>query len=257
MTGARFAAFLAVPVFLGVVPAQSQNLRQSGTALLAEDTRAMQTNDRANPAMFWVKEGEQIWSTAPGEGGKSCAGCHGPAASSMRGVATRYPANNSGVLHPLDLSGRIQACRTGRQQAAAWPQESRPLLAITSYVALQSRGLPIMPPAERGLQAHIAAGAALFQRRIGQLDLSCAQCHDDNWGKSLGGSLIPQAHPTGYPIYRLEWQGVGSLQRRLRTCMAGVRAEPYAYGAPELIDLEIYLMQRAAGMTLETPAVRP
>ena len=66
----------------------------------------------------------------------------------------------------------------------------------------------------------------------GQLNLSCAQCHDDNWGKRLAGSVIPQAHPNGYPIYRLEWQSVGSLQRRLRNCIFGMRAEPFAFGAP-------------------------
>ena len=67
----------------------------------------------------------------------------------------------------------------------------------------------------------------------------------------------PQAHPTGYPLYRLEWQGLGSLQRRLRNCLVGIRAEPYAYGAPEFVDLELYLMWRASGMKIETPAVRP
>jgi sulfur-oxidizing protein SoxA len=100
-------------------------------------------------------------------------------------------------------------------------------------------------------------GHGLFNQRIGQLNLSCAQCHDDNWGKSLAGNKIPQAHPTGYPIYRLEWQSVGSLQRRLRNCMIGMRAEPYAYGAPEYVAMELYLMWRARGMTVETPAVRP
>ena len=64
-------------------------------------------------------------------------------------------------------------------------------------------------------------------------------------------------HPTGYPLYRLEWQSVGSLQRRLRGCMSGIRAEPYAYGAPEFAALELYLMDRARGLKLETPAVRP
>ena len=107
------------------------------------------------------------------------------------------------------------------------------------------------------LDERTEAGRALFNRRQGQLNLACAQCHDDNWGKQLAGTTIPQAHPTGYPIYRLEWQGVGSLQRRLRNCMIGVRAEPYPYGSPELVDLEAYLMWRARGMKLETPAVRP
>jgi sulfur-oxidizing protein SoxA len=100
-------------------------------------------------------------------------------------------------------------------------------------------------------------GGELFRRRQGQLNLSCSQCHDDNWGKRLAGAVIPQGHPTGYPVYRLEWQSLGSLQRRLRNCMIGVRAEPYEYGAPEAVALELYLMERARGMPIETPAVRP
>ena len=83
----------------------------------------------------------------------------------------------------------------------------------------------------RGWQPCARAGRALFEQRMGQLDLSCAHCHDAAAGRRLGGSPIPQAHPTGYPIYRLEWQGLGSLQRRLRDCLSGVRAEPFAWGA--------------------------
>ena len=131
------------------------------------------------------------------------------------------------------------------------------MLALTAYVAMQSRGEPIAPPADPRLQPFIDKGRAAFNQRQGQLNLSCAQCHDDNWGKHLAGNTVPQAHPTGYPIYRLEWQSLGSLQRRLRNCMIGLRAEPYAYGAPEYVDMEVYLMWRARGMTMETPAVRP
>jgi len=71
------------------------------------------------------------------------------------------------------------------------------------------------------------------------------------------GVSASQGHPTGYPLYRLEWQSLGSLQRRLRNCVIGVRAEPYEYGAPENVALELYLMERARGMVIETPAVRP
>lgn len=78
-----------------------------------------------------------------------------------------------------------------------------------------------------------------------------------NWDKKLAGSPITQAHPTGYPIYRLEWQSLGSLQRRLRACITGIRAQAYDFGAPELVDLELYLMSRARGMKMEIPAVRP
>ena len=131
------------------------------------------------------------------------------------------------------------------------------MLALSAYVGLQSRGLPVTPDEDARLAPARARGAALYERRQGQLDLSCAICHDANAGGRLGGTAIPQAHPTGYPLYRLEWQGLGSLQRRLRNCMTGVRAEPYALGAPEWVELELFLMQRAAGMPVETPAVRP
>ncbi len=99
--------------------------------------------------------------------------------------------------------------------------------------------------------------ARYSSQRQGQLNLACANCHDDNWDKRLAGSAITQGHPTGYPIYRLEWQSLGSLQRRLRDCMAGIRAQAYDYGAPELVELELYLMSRARGMPMESPAVRP
>jgi sulfur-oxidizing protein SoxA len=114
------------------------------------------------------------------------------------------------------------------------------------------------PSRRRSTRVSIRArGEVLFHQPMGQLALSCAQCHDANAGRRLAGSVIPQAHPTGYPIYRLEWQRVGSLARRVRGCMIGVRAEPFADDAPESVELELYLKQRAAGMPVEIPAVRP
>jgi sulfur-oxidizing protein SoxA len=129
--------------------------------------------------------------------------------------------------------------------------------AGTAYVANQSRGLPIRIAHDPQTRPHIDAGREVFARRQGQLNLFCAQCHDDNWGQRLAGVPIPQAHPSGYPLYRLEWQGIGSLRRRLRNCLVGMRAEPYPSDAPEIVDLELYLAWRANGLPIETPAVRP
>jgi sulfur-oxidizing protein SoxA len=147
-------------------------------------------------------------------------------------------------------------CRVEQQQASLLAPESKELLALTAYIAHQSRGLPIESNDPR-LEPTIAAGREIFERRQGQLNLACAHCHNDNRGRKLAGITVPQAHPTGYPLYRLEWQTLGSLQRRLRNCMIGMRAESYAYGSPEFLALEAFLMWRARGMPVETPAVRP
>ncbi|MES2992688.1 MAG: sulfur oxidation c-type cytochrome SoxA [Pseudomonadota bacterium] len=231
--------------------------RRSGYDDMTPQLQAMQRDDAANPAMLGVADGAALWQRAPAAGQPSCASCHGDAAVAMRGVAARYPAFDAARDRPVTLAQRINACRVDRQRAPALAPESEALLGLEAFVAMQSRGLPIAPPADARLQPHRARGEALFNQRMGQLDFSCAQCHDDHAGRRLGGATIPQAHPTGYPIYRLEWQGLGSLQRRLRSCMTGVRAEPFAPGAPEWVELELYLAQRAAGMKIETPAVRP
>jgi sulfur-oxidizing protein SoxA len=231
--------------------------RRSTYEQMGRETRAMQDDDTANPATFWVLEGETAWNQKTGAANKACSECHGDAAATMKGVAARHPAPDKKTGRVVNLEQRINACRVDRQQAKPLAYESRELLALTSFIAKQSRGMPIDIIPTAASKTNIDAGRALYNRKIGQIDLSCAQCHDQNWGRHLAGNPIPQAHPTGYPIYRLEWQGVGSLQRRLRNCMTGLRAELYAFGSQELVDLEYYLMWRARGMKLETPAVRP
>jgi len=231
--------------------------RKSGYEFMSQETRALQDDAATGPAAFALLEGESLWNRREGSAGKSCADCHGDARAKMAGVAARYPAFDPRAGKPLTLEQRIVQCRRDNQQAPALAPESRELLALAAHVGLASRGIAIAPDPHPGAQAHREAGQAIFQRRMGQLNLSCAQCHDDNWGKSLAGARIPQGHPTGYPIYRLEWQAMGSLTRRLRSCMTGVRATPHAWGSAEMVDLEMYLMQRAAGMKVETPAVRP
>lgn len=244
---------LCVIVSLGA----AGDARRSGFDFMTPQTQAIQRDDAQNPAMLWVQEGAAAWERNAGSAGRACIDCHGAAATSMKGVATRYPTFDSATQRPITLAQRINACVVDRQHTVPLAPESQELLALESFVAMQSRGLPIAPSDDPRLVPFRDRGEKLYRQRIGQLDLSCAQCHDERAGGRLAGAVIPQAHPTGYPIYRLEWQGLGSLQRRLRGCIAGVRAEPFPFGAVELTELELYLAQRAAGMNMETPAVRP
>jgi L-cysteine S-thiosulfotransferase len=231
--------------------------RRSGFDFMTPQTQAMQRDDTLNPGLLWIEGGRLLWQQPAGENGLSCVSCHGDGAASMRGVAARYPAFDETSQRPIDLQGRIDQCRHDRQKAPPLAPESEELLSLSAYVASQSRGMPIAPPDDERLTPFRERGRQLFERRLGQLDLSCSQCHDGHWGQRLGGSTIPQAHPTGYPIYRLEWQGLGSLQRRFRNCLIGVRAESFDFGAPDYVELELYLMARAQGLPMETPAVRP
>ena len=232
--------------------------RRSGYADLGRDSKAMQDDDTANPATLWVLDGEVLWNQKASAAGRSCADCHGDATISMKGVAARYPAfspahngaDRSRAAHqPVPHRASTGDAVAVRKSRPAWRS---PYTSVASRAACRSR-----KRATSGSSLSSSRGRELFTRRQGQINLSCAQCHDDNWGKRIAGALLPQGHPNGYPIYRLEWQGLGSLQRRLRNCLFGLRAELYAFGSSELVALELFLMQRARGMTIETPAVRP
>lgn len=223
--------------------------RRSGRDTMSPALRTLQADDAQHPAQLALALGRELW----GQGAKSCASCHGEP-EKLRGVATRYPAWDQGLV---DLPGRIQRCRMRHQQQPAWAPEAEPLLALTALVAQQSRGLPLAPPRGPELDAAAKQGQRLYTTRIGALNLSCAQCHDERAGLRLGGSLIPQAHVDDYPVYRLEWQTLGSLQRRLRGCLNGVRATVWDWDSAELLALEVHLARRSAGLTMQPPGVRP
>jgi L-cysteine S-thiosulfotransferase len=256
--GHRLAVGFALALAAGASAAQAAGAQSgSGFAMMSPQTQAMQRDDSLNPGLLWVKDGEALWSRTETAGQRSCAGCHGAVETAMRGVAARYPAFDALLRQPLDLAGRINLCRVRHQQLPAWTFEGPELLAVEALLALQSRGLAMSPPADAALAPFRERGAALFKQRFGQLDLSCSSCHDALAGRRLGGSMIPPADPLPYPAYRLQWQSLGSLQRRIRNCMTGVRAEPFAYGDAELIELGLHLASRARGLTVEAPGVRP
>src|SRR6185436_12898685 len=128
---------------------------------------AMQDDEATGPAVFWLLDGEALWKRQEGPAGAACASCHG--AGSMKGVATRYPKVESG--RAVNLEQQINRCRTGQQKAAPLAYESRELLALTAYVARQSRGMPIAIEWNEATAPALEAGRAAFNRRQGQLNL--------------------------------------------------------------------------------------
>jgi sulfur-oxidizing protein SoxA len=230
--------------------------RRSGYSYLGEETRALQDDAFANPGLLWVERGQMLWSAPDGALSKSCADCHGDPADSMTRVRARYPAYDRALGKPVDLEQRINRCRTQHMQASPWPWESEELLAMTALIGLQSQGLPVEVETSGPMAPHFERGRAFWFQRRGQLDLACSHCHDDLAGRHLYGDVISQGQSNGFPVYRMLWQTLGSLQRMFRWCNTSVRAEPYPFGADEYVDLEVYLAWRGRGLPVETPAVR-
>jgi sulfur-oxidizing protein SoxA len=254
----RVAALLAYCAAISIHAAEPQRPSplKGGIEFQGADVRAMQADAFGNPATLWVERGAALWKEKRGAKAIACADCHGADAASMKGVAVRYPRYSPSLGRVVDLDQRIGACVVDNQRAPALAHESQELLSLSAFVASLSRGMAIAPDASRESDAVFEKGRALYFERQGQLNLACTNCHDGSWGRTLLAETISQGHPADWPAYRLEWQAMGTLERRLRACYLGVRAEMPAYGSEDLVSLEVYLSRRARGLVSEAPGVR-
>src|SRR5262249_44382448 len=141
-----------------------ESKKRSGSEFMGRELRAMQDEDAANPGMLAVLDGEALWRRAEGKTAKSCASCHGASEASIKGAAAHYPRSARALGRPVDLEQRINLCRTGRQEAPALPFDSPELLALTAYVARQSKGQPIAIADDPQTQPFIAGGREIFER---------------------------------------------------------------------------------------------
>ena len=240
---------------LAAEPKRPEPLK-SGIDFSGAEVRALQQDDFSSPAMLWITRGEKLWNEPAGKSEKSCAGCHQDARASMKGVSAKYPKVDPGTARLTNIEGRINQCRERNQQTAPLRYESDELLALTAYVGMQSRGVPVNVVIDPQNQRNFRRGADIFYTRMGQMNLACTHCHDRNFGRKLLNDTISQGHGNPYPVYRLEWQTMGSLHRRLRACFFGVRAELPPAGSQDLLDLELFLAWRSQGLIVETPGVR-
>ena len=217
----------------------------SGSEFLNPETRALQEDPFANPGYLWVERGAALWSEA------DCARCHG--LSEVR--ASRFPRYDAANDALIDLPGRINRCRA-LHGASPWPRETEPVLSLSAFLLNRARGTPVEPAVDPRAERFRRAGEAFFHRRRGQLDLSCANCHDGLAGLRLRGERVSQGQTNGYPTYRLLWGTLASTHRMFRWCNEAVRSEPFPLGSAEYVNLEYFLRHRGRGLPLETPAVR-
>ncbi|AZO80278.1 MULTISPECIES: sulfur oxidation c-type cytochrome SoxA [unclassified Bosea (in: a-proteobacteria)] len=242
-------------VLIALAGAAGADEIKPGSAFLSPQMHQQQEDEARNPGWLWVEQGEELFSRREGAA-PSCISCHADPKQSLRGAAARYPQVDTDSGKLINLEGRIEQCRVGRQKQPAFGYESQDLLGLTAYVASLSKGMPLSVSAEGVAKPFYEAGKSFYERRQGQLNLACTQCHDGLVGQKLRGDTISHGVGTGYPVYRLEWNGLGSLHRRLRACSLGVRATQFDYGSDDYLALELYLAVRAKGLALEAPGLR-
>ena len=228
----------------------------SGWLFREAETRALEEDSFDNPGMLTVEDGNTVCNTVEGTAGKSCASCHGDVAESMKGVGANYPKWDAASNKPIDIELQINKCRKNEMGAEPYKFDDPGQVALTTLIKHQSLGLPVSVDLSKGdMQKWWEKGKEVYYTRTGQLNMSCATCHEVNMGKLIRADHLSQGQINGFPTYRLN-NGMVSVQNRFRGCIRDTRATiPKAF-SDELMALEVYVTWRGSGLSVETPAVR-
>lgn len=225
----------------------------SGWRFRSTETQALETDDFDNPAMIFVDQGIDLFEKVDGTKGQSCSSCHEDVAD-FAGLRTQLPRVQDGEL--TSMENLVNTCRTDRMGAEAWKWSSTNMTAMTALIGLQSRGMPMDVAIDGDAAPYWQQGKDLYYARVGQLDMSCSSCHEDNYGVMIRADHLSQGQINGFPTYRLKNAKLNSIHNRFKGCMKNIRATPFAEGGAEFKALELYLASRGEGLSVETPSVR-
>jgi sulfur-oxidizing protein SoxA len=163
-----------------------------------------------------------------------------------------------------DLDSELEAIKLHEQAVRDWYLPNSNMEVLVTYVAGKSRGAKIDVPAARPEEAQMnAVGEALFFRRSGPLDFSCATCHSQPDRRirlqEVHDFLVPadaRAVLVLWPAYRVSQGSVWTMERRLMDCMRQMRWPEPRYLSEALIALQVFLQKQANGGVMEAPGIK-
>ncbi len=229
----------------------------NGPYSMNEDMRRQwQEKEEFPPYEFALEAGKEMFSK-PFKNGKSYADCF---ANGGIGIRQNYPYfdEEEGKVVTLELA--INRCREANGEAP-YSYVKDEMASLTAYMAFTSRGKPFdikIPDDPRALEAY-ENGKRYFYTRRGQLNFSCASCHVQSPGERIRAEVLAPAYGilNAMPIYRSEWNGMGTISRRLVTCNSQTRAVPLEPQSDEFRDVEYFLSYVANGLPIAGPGARP
>ncbi len=227
----------------------------SGWHFRSDETQALQMDDFDNSGMIFVDEGRAQWNRVEGSEGKSCASCHEDP-SSMKGVRATYPKWDEDAGEVQTVAMQINDCRENNMGAEPYGYTSGQMANMEALIAVQSRGMPVNVAIDGPARETWEKGKELYYTRTGQLELSCANCHEQNYGNMIRADHLSQGQINGFPTYRLKNAKLNTVHARFKGCVRDTRAETFKPGGDDFIALELYVASRGNGLSVEGPSVR-
>ena len=216
-----------------------------------------------NPAVSRAESAEALWARK-GSSGKACADCHaGGPAKAMKGAATRYPKYVTQYRRVMSIEDllTVHAPETTGMHMLAQSAEN---LDMTMLIKMVSNGMPVA--VDLSTPEHRAAferGRANFNKRVGQRNHACADCHTPGSGRGadrfLGGRLLGNVEnglTRHFPTWRTSQAEVWDMRKRMQWCLTPLGMNMLPADAVEYAELELYLTSFDKGKPISVPGIR-
>lgn len=209
----------------------------------------------------YIDEGKALFNK-PGHNGKSCASCH---ADNLKGVAATYPKFDRVLGKVMLIETHTNHCRKKYMHSKPYRLGSRNSNTLSSYIKYMARNAPVTLASDEATQKALKKGRQSFYKKTGQLNFSCADCHDSAAGKWLRGQSLNSIRPDGkYSYTAATWPrhfialhelGLISMQQRIRHCQIVTQTYPLKPGSAEYINMELYITSLAQGAPMQAPTM--
>jgi L-cysteine S-thiosulfotransferase len=267
-------AVMAV-LFAAMQPGHAQAPEPDASEKEIERYRAMISDPMSNPGFLYVDRGEQLWAQPRGTKNVSLAGCDlGEGPGRLEGAYARLPRFFADAGKVMDLEQRLLWCMTSLQgletgdviaRRFSGPGVQSDMEDLVAFISNKSSGLKIEPQLKHAKELEMAAvGEALFYRRGGVMDFSCATCHGDT-GKRIRLQGLPDLFQPGkasqetmasWPTYRVSQSALRTMQHRLWDCYRQQRWPVPEYGSDVITALQVFLNKNAAGGEIQVPSIK-
>jgi sulfur-oxidizing protein SoxA len=212
-----------------------------------------------NPAMFGLDRGKDAFKRA-GANGKACASCHAAPETAFKAWAARMPRFEprlNKVMGVEEFITRHARATTGDEML----MQSDDNMGLSIYLHNIANGTPINPDlAGAGAKRAVKNGQALMQRKVGQLNMACVDCHtrERHANKWVRGQYLVESKGTvaHFPTWRTSRGDIWDIRKRFQWCNVSVRANELPPDASEYGDIELALAALNKGEKLNSPGIR-
>ena len=234
-----------------------------------------------SPGDFWIDDGERLFHAKRGPNEVSLEQCDfGKGPGVIDGVYAEMPRYFEDTGRVETLEGRLLTCMTelqGRKRedilemhyVNAAEEDDRPseLAQLSAYIASHSNGRTFDTKPENEAERHAyELGKKVFWRRMGAMDLSCANCHghDDRVlrGVELPNLLDPETAGRimgAFPAYVLKDANVRTQWWRNQRCILAMRLPWLRTGSDIDTALTLFMTIQASDSDeeIKVPGTKP